>query len=108
MCSVRKRTVLFLAGAMAVSNAVNAQMPKWETTAQKKKVDQKIAEINRVIREGPFKDDWDSLAKYKVPEWWQDAKFGIKIHWSLFCVPAFGNEWYSRNMYQKDSKEYKH
>lgn len=45
---------------------------------------------------------------YKIPEWFKDAKFGIFIHWGVYSVPAFGNEWYPREMYQKDSKVYKH
>jgi len=30
-----------------------------------------------------------SLNKHPVPEWFDDAKFGIFIHWSLSSVPAF-------------------
>ena len=56
-----------------------------------------------------FQPDWDNIARnYKFPEWFQDAKFGIFIHWGVYAVPAFGNEWYPRSMYQKDSKTYKH
>lgn len=56
-----------------------------------------------------FQADWESLAEnYRSPEWFTDAKFGIFIHWGPYAVPAFGNEWYARNMYQKDQKEYKH
>jgi alpha-L-fucosidase len=56
-----------------------------------------------------FQPDWANIAEnYKFPEWFVDAKFGIFIHWGVYAVPAFGNEWYSRNMYQKDSREYKH
>jgi len=45
-----------------------------------------------------------------APEWFQDAKFGIYFHWGVFSVPAFGNEWYPRNMYNKagNSWEYQH
>jgi alpha-L-fucosidase len=43
-----------------------------------------------------------------VPEWYKDAKFGIFIHWGAYSVPAFGNEWYPRNMYREGSEEYKH
>ena len=57
---------------------------------------------------GPFKATWESLETYKVPEWYQDAKFGIFIHWGVYSVPAFGNEWYPRNMYQQGSGEFKH
>jgi alpha-L-fucosidase len=48
---------------------------------------------------GPFRDDWDSLDTHRVPDWYRDAKFGIFVHWGVFSVPAFGSEWYSRNMY---------
>lgn len=55
-----------------------------------------------------FQPTWESLKNYKVPDWVQDAKFGVFIHWGVYSVPGFGNEWYPRNMYRKDSKEYKH
>jgi alpha-L-fucosidase len=42
---------------------------------------------------------WDSLAKHPDPAWFNDAKFGIYCHWGIYSVPAFDNEWYSRNMY---------
>ena len=57
---------------------------------------------------GPFQPDWASLQDYKVPQWYADAKFGIFVHWGLFSLPAFGSEWYSRNMYVKGSPEYEH
>jgi alpha-L-fucosidase len=52
--------------------------------------------------------DWQSLQAYRVPAWYKDGKFGIFIHWGVYCVPAFANEWYPRNMYQPGSKEYEH
>ena len=64
--------------------------------------------IEDVIAGGPFQDTWESLSRYTVPEWYKNAKFGIFIHWGIYSVPAFGSEWYSRNMYVKDSPEYKH
>lgn len=64
--------------------------------------------IDAVLSKGPYSADWRSLSKYSVPEWYKAAKFGIFIHWGVFSVPAFGNEWYSRNMYIKDSPEYRH
>ncbi len=65
-------------------------------------------EIDRVIREGRFQDNWDSLSGYELPDWYRNAKFGIFIHWGIYSVPAFENEWYSRNMYIQGSKEYEH
>ena len=67
-----------------------------------------LKEVERAAHDGPFRADWQSLQKYEVPDWYKDAKFGIFIHWGVYSVPAFGNEWYPRNMYQPDSDEYKH
>jgi alpha-L-fucosidase len=56
-----------------------------------------------------FQPDWDNIAQnYQFPEWFSDAKFGIFIHWGVYSVPAYAGEWYARNMYQMDSREYKH
>jgi alpha-L-fucosidase len=55
-----------------------------------------------------YQASWESLKKYEVPDWFRDAKFGIFIHWGVYSVPAFGSEWYPREMYRKDSKEFKH
>jgi alpha-L-fucosidase len=58
--------------------------------------------------EGPFEPQWESLKKYKIPEWYKDAKFGIFIHFGVYSVPAFGNEWYPRNIYIEGTLEYEH
>lgn len=55
-----------------------------------------------------FEPTWESLQAYQTPDWYQDAKFGIFIHWGAYSVPAFGNEWYPRNMYMSGSDEFKH
>ncbi|MGH2348992.1 MAG: alpha-L-fucosidase, partial [bacterium] len=31
----------------------------------------------------------ESVRRHQLPEWYDDAKFGIFIHWSLFSVPAW-------------------
>lgn len=67
-----------------------------------------LEKIDRVIAKGPYRDDWNSLSAYRVPQWFKDAKFGIFIHWGVYSVPAFGSEWYSRNMYIQGSREYEH
>ncbi len=67
-----------------------------------------LKKVESVDQDGPFRADWESLQKYGAPDWYKDAKFGIFIHWGVYSVPAFGNEWYPRNMYVKDSPEYKH
>jgi alpha-L-fucosidase len=61
--------------------------------------------------EGPssYTASWSSVDQHPpAPEWFQDAKFGIYYHWGAFSVPAFGNEWYPRNMYNNGSAENNH
>lgn len=82
--------------------------PIKKTKPTKETLNEYLETINKVIEKGPFTDTWEGLSSFKVPSWFENAKFGIFIHWGLFSVPAFSNEWYSRNMYQKDSLEYKH
>lgn len=67
-----------------------------------------LNKIDSVIENGRYKDNWQSLCSHKTPQWYHNAKFGIFIHWGIYSVPAFGNEWYSRNMYDKQKPEYKH
>src|SRR5438105_251338 len=67
-----------------------------------------LNEVDALDQQARFRPDWESLREYEVPEWYKDAKFGIFIHWGLYSVPAFANEWYPRNMYRDGSEEYKH
>ncbi len=46
-----------------------------------------------------YEPNWESLSAYSVPAWFTDAKLGIFIHWGVYAVPAFKNEWYPRFMY---------
>jgi alpha-L-fucosidase len=56
-----------------------------------------------------FQPSWVSLEQSNpVPEWFKDAKFGIYFHWGVYTVPAFGNEWYPRNMQDAKTPEFKH
>ena len=44
-------------------------------------------------REGPYEPTTKSLRQHQVPQWFEDAKFGIFIHWGPYAVPAY-HEWY--------------
>ena len=68
----------------------------------------RLEEIDRVIAQGPYTDDWDSLCRWQAPRWFRDAKFGIFLHWGLYSVPAYANEWYSRNMYIQGMDQFNH
>ena len=67
-----------------------------------------LHDVDRTNAAGPFHPDWQSLQQYRAPDWFRDAKFGIFIHWGLYAVPAFANEWYPRNMYLAGTPENKH
>ena len=49
--------------------------------------------------------EWKSLKNYPVPEWYDNAKFGIMIHWGPYSVagwnpePTGYAEWYPRSLY---------
>ncbi|MBT3377691.1 MAG: hypothetical protein HN742_42090 [Lentisphaerae bacterium] len=47
-----------------------------------------------------YKPTWDSLKNVRDSEWLMDAKFGLYAHWGLYAVPASGNEWYGKRMYE--------
>ncbi len=56
-----------------------------------------------------YENNWESLNKRKVPEWFGKAKFGIFIHWGLYSVPAYANikdyaEWYGYCAALKDDE----
>src|SRR5437762_14018981 len=75
-----------------------------------------------------YEADWNSLSKHQVPDWYQNAKLGIFIHWGLYSVPAWAPttgelgkvdpkkwfaenpyaEWYLNSLRIKDSPTYRH
>ncbi|GAB3453737.1 alpha-L-fucosidase [Massilia terrae] len=52
---------------------------------------------------GPYQANWNSIRKnYQPPAWFAGAKFGIFLHWGVYAVPAYHNEWYEKHMYDRD------
>mmetsp|Transcript_20107 Transcript_20107/g.43757 ORF Transcript_20107/g.43757 Transcript_20107/m.43757 type:complete len:488 (-) Transcript_20107:1101-2564(-) len=41
-----------------------------------------------------YEPTWESLDSRPLPQWYNDAKVGIFIHWGVFSVPSFGSEWF--------------
>jgi alpha-L-fucosidase len=39
--------------------------------------------------EGPWRPELEDLKRHRVPDWFEDAKLGIFMHWSLASVPAY-------------------
>jgi alpha-L-fucosidase len=60
---------------------------------------------NLPVVSGPFRGTRESLANYRTPEWFADAKFGIWSHWGPQSAIEDG-DWYARNMYIQGSNQY--
>ncbi|UBM60194.1 alpha-L-fucosidase [Marinilongibacter aquaticus] len=66
-----------------------------------------------------YEANWESLDTRKTPEWFENAKFGIFIHWGVYSVPSwatksnadgFGSgysEWYWERLNNKKLKIHK-
>jgi len=67
-----------------------------------------LRRVDEIIACGPYSDTWESLMEAPVPAWFSDRRLGIFIHWGLYSVPAYSNEWYSRNMYIAGEPAYDH
>ena len=93
---------------LAIPLTSTAQAPRAIGSHIARQVDLVKTETALSNRKAPFHASWQSLAQYRTPDWFRDAKFGIFLHWGVYSVPAFGNEWYSRNMYIPGNKAFEH
>uniref|UniRef100_A0A674M976 Alpha-L-fucosidase n=1 Tax=Takifugu rubripes TaxID=31033 RepID=A0A674M976_TAKRU len=41
-----------------------------------------------------YTEDWPSLDSRPLPSWYDQAKFGIFVHWGVYSVPGFHDEWF--------------
>lgn len=46
------------------------------------------------VSRAQYEPNWESIDSRPLPEWYDQAKFGIFIHWGVFSVPSFGSEWF--------------
>jgi alpha-L-fucosidase len=116
LCTLALLPLLATASSFAQSTAPTAGTDpvtldrQWQAGNQKYDAQRRtvLADVDRVTQQGPFRPDFESLDTYQVPEWYKDAKFGIFIHWGVYSVPAYGSEWYPREMYVQGSDIFKH
>ncbi|KAG7211447.1 hypothetical protein KM043_010731 [Ampulex compressa] len=59
-----------------------------------------------LFNEKKYYPTWDSLDKRPLPSWFDEAKFGIFIHWGVFSVPSFGSEWFWNNWKEETGTKY--
>lgn len=53
-----------------------------------------LATRYRAVTALSYDPTWESLDRRPLPAWFDQAKFGIFIHWGVFSVPSFGSEWF--------------
>ena len=41
-----------------------------------------------------YDPNWDSIDSRPLPDWFDDGKIGIFMHWGVFSVPSKTNEWF--------------
>jgi alpha-L-fucosidase len=47
-----------------------------------------------------FQPSWESLKEhYRVPQPFRDGKFGLCLHWGVYAMPGYHNEWHGKHMY---------
>lgn len=93
--------------ALLATVTVHALAQKLDRATCEANIDRQIARMTEGIAAGPYRPDWESLkAHQEAPEWFRDAKIGIYFHWGVYCVPAYGNEWYAQRMHLKTGRSY--
>lgn len=101
-------SAILLAPALAIAQADNpmadgSNAPTGYDMAPETRlemVEAAVAMIPTKLPPGPFQPTWDSLKEnYRAPQWFAEAKFGLFMHWGLYSVPAYHNEWYEKHMY---------
>lgn len=50
--------------------------------------------LGPVLAASRYRPDWASLDARPLPAWFDQAKVGVFVHWGVFCVPAWGSEWF--------------
>ena len=61
-----------------------------------------LAAVSASSQEPIYEPTWESIIEnYSIPQWYEDGKFGIYVHWGVFQVPAryclYGDEMYDEN-----------
>ncbi|KAK5883933.1 hypothetical protein CesoFtcFv8_020205 [Champsocephalus esox] len=54
-----------------------------------------------------YEANWGSLDARPLPRWFDEAKFGIFVHWGVFSVPGFGrhSEWFWHRWHSEKQAE---
>ena len=103
-----KRTLTrrrFVEGSALVAAAAGMGGPGWLGGAEGQAPESAAAVSS--IAPGRFKGSRESLAAYRMPDWFSDAKLGIWNHWGPQSAAEDG-DWYARRMYIQGEPQYQH
>src|SRR5512133_2291725 len=67
-----------------------------------------------LFAQSPYQPTWESLDSHQMPQWYDDAKIGLSMHWGVYSVPAWAPrekeisyaEWYGRRMHDTKNPTY--
>jgi alpha-L-fucosidase len=75
--------------------------------------------ISQTLNAQTYQANWESIDSRPVPTWFEDAKFGIFIHWGVYSVPAYSptardsvvwwnrySEWYWNRLIEKNDVQH--
>ena len=90
MLPVSRRELLSRAGALASLPVLNRLIGDAAATSEDTKTDDAaVAAENGRGPDGQFEASWSSLGQHEVPEWYDDAKLGLFLHWGVYSVPGW-------------------
>ena len=105
MSSHSRREFLAKTGRLAGAGMLASRMPRLAAQVGALPGARDAYASPKPMISGPYEPTWESLRdNWRVPAWFNEAKFGIFIHWGLYSIPARINEWYERHMYTSDAK----
>ena len=52
-----------------------------------------------------YQPNWESIDSRPLPQWYDEAKVGIFLHWGVFSVPSVGSEWFWYNWEARHNPE---
>jgi len=72
--------------------------------------------LSNLKAQEPYQPTWESLKSHKIPQWYDDAKIGLSMHWGVYSVPAWAPrergisyaEWYGNRMHNKNNPTYEY
>ena len=51
-----------------------------------------------------YEPNWASIDSRPLPEWYDESKIGIFMHWGVFSVPSYKGGWFWKKWYDKNKE----